>query len=331
MGREGVGGVVGTGAELSATPASDEPRRRRRHAIRFAKGVVGALLIVALVFSLRSQFSNVRADLARISILWLVLAMALAVLGVGSSLFGWRALLGDLGSPLPLGASVRVYSISQLGKYVPGSVWPVLAQMELGRAYGVPRTRAATAFLLALLFSVTSATAIGGLLGLSQSGWGRFCLLLPLVLVLLHPRLIRPLAGLAARILRRPDSVEPLSLRGAGLGAFWMSTQWLLYGLGTSVLAAGLGAHLSVPRVVAAAALAWAAGLVVVFVPAGAGVRESVLVVLLAGEATTSVAVALALLSRLTLTAADGLWALVGLLVRNRSTVNDAATEQIEN
>ena len=40
------------------------------------------------------------------------------------------------GSPLPLAVARRVFLLAQLGKYLPGSVWPVLAQTELGRDLG---------------------------------------------------------------------------------------------------------------------------------------------------------------------------------------------------
>ena len=34
---------------------------------------------------------------------------------------------------------LRVFFLAQIGKYVPGSVWVFVAQMELGRSLGVPR------------------------------------------------------------------------------------------------------------------------------------------------------------------------------------------------
>jgi hypothetical protein len=37
--------------------------------------------------------------------------------------------------------TARILFLGQLGKYLPGSVWPVLAQMELGKTYRVPRHR----------------------------------------------------------------------------------------------------------------------------------------------------------------------------------------------
>jgi uncharacterized membrane protein YbhN (UPF0104 family) len=301
---------------------------RRSRWVRIATWVLPVVLVAALGLSLHSQYSSVRGDLARLSLWTVVAAIALSTAGVGASMLSWRALLADLGSALPLKAAVRVYSFSQLGKYVPGSVWPVLAQMELGRAYGVPRVRAATAFLLGVLVSVVTAVAAGGLLALSTAGWGRLFALLPLVLVFLHPTLLRPLIGLAARLLRRAGAAEPPTLSGVTRGAGWSVGLWLLLGAASTVLAHGLGADVSYLRVVAAVALAWAAGLVIVFAPAGAGVRESVLVLLLAGQIGTGRAVALALLSRLAMSAADGIWALVAVAARHRRPVAGAGGEE---
>ena len=101
----------------------------------------------------------------------------------------WRALLADLGSPLPLRAAAKVFFVGQLGKYIPGSVWPVLAQMEMGRDLGVPRPRSAAAFFLTLPIQL----ATGLLVTLVTPGWDRFgwlLLLVPVLLVLLQPKVI---------------------------------------------------------------------------------------------------------------------------------------------
>ena len=61
----------------------------------------------------------------------------------------WRALMAGVGSPLSVGVASRVLFIGQLGKYLPGSVWPVLAQMELASDHKVPRARTAAASVTA--------------------------------------------------------------------------------------------------------------------------------------------------------------------------------------
>ena len=46
--------------------------------------------------------------------------------------------------------------IGQLGKYIPGSVWPILTQMELGARANVPRSRSASASILTMILSLVT-------------------------------------------------------------------------------------------------------------------------------------------------------------------------------
>jgi glycosyltransferase 2 family protein len=81
---------------------------------------------------------------------------------------------------------------------------------------------------------------------------------------------------------------------------------WILFGLHAWLLAAPLGADVAdVPLVVGSFALAYVAGLLLVPLPAGAGVREGVLVACLSGSLGASGALTVALLSRLLLVVAD--------------------------
>jgi hypothetical protein len=287
--------------------------------MRVAKVILVVGLIAALAYSVHSQWGTVRHDVARLPILDGVAALLLALIATGASMLAWRSMLGDLGSRLPLLPALHIYALSALGKYVPGSVWPVLAQMELGRAYAIPRLRSATAFLLTLMGSVVSATATGGLLAVTSPGWGRLFALLPLVLIVMHPRVLVPLTTAIAKVLRRPAVTEEPSVAGVTRSMGWLLVQWVCIGGGTAIMADGLGSSVSVTRCIAAVALSWAAGLVVVVVPAGAGVREGVLTYLLASSLGSGRALALALLGRLALTLADAFGAALGALVARRA------------
>jgi hypothetical protein len=74
------------------------------------------------------------------------LALLTVLAGLFTSFLGWRAVLADYGGRLPLAGGLRVFFLSQLGKYLPGSIWPAVAQMELGREYKVPRRVSAAAW-----------------------------------------------------------------------------------------------------------------------------------------------------------------------------------------
>jgi hypothetical protein len=49
-----------------------------------------------------------------------------------------RAALAALGGRPPHAGAMRVFYLGQLGKYLPGTIWPAVTQMRLGRDYRVP-------------------------------------------------------------------------------------------------------------------------------------------------------------------------------------------------
>ena len=85
----------------------------------------------------------------------------LVLLGLGLSVLTWRRSLGEVGSALGVPTASRVYLLGQLGKYLPGSVWALVAQAELGRSVGVPRTRGLAASLIAVAVNACTGLAMG--------------------------------------------------------------------------------------------------------------------------------------------------------------------------
>ncbi|HEY9522679.1 MAG TPA: lysylphosphatidylglycerol synthase domain-containing protein, partial [Thermopolyspora sp.] len=220
----------------------------------------------------------------------------------------------DLGSPLPLPGAAKVFFVGQLGKYVPGSVWPVLAQMEMGRDLGVPRPRSAAAFFLT--YPVYLATGLlTALVTLPVFGAGSryawLLVLLPPLVAGLSPKVVNGVIGFGLRLARRPPLERPLSRRGVLASAGWALAGWVAYGVHLALLVAGLGA--TGPRAVAlsfgAFALAWCLGFLVIIAPAGAGVREVAMIAALAPVLDSGSAIAAALCSRLVVSVGDLTWA----------------------
>ncbi|MFD0467311.1 lysylphosphatidylglycerol synthase domain-containing protein [Nonomuraea thailandensis] len=148
------------------------------------------------------------AGFARLS--WAALAGSLVavVAALLGAMLTWRTLLADLGSPLPARPAAKVFFVGQLGKYIPGAVWPVLAQMEMGRDLGVPRPRSAAAFFLMMPVQLATGLLVTLVtLGWNQYGW--LLLFVPLLLVLLEPKVINAVIGYALRRLRREPLERP--------------------------------------------------------------------------------------------------------------------------
>ena len=288
----------------------------RRRVVRVLRWVLAVAALGCVVLALVSRWDEVREQLAQVSPGALLLAFALACAALGTSLLGWRALLADLGSPLPLRPAARVLFLGQLAKYLPGSsVWAMVAQTELARDYGVPRKRAAVAALVLNLVILglglqLALLALPALLHSGAPGWLRWSpVLVPVGLACLTPPLLTRLCNLALRVLRREPLEHAFSWRGIGVAAAALTGTWLLYGLQATVLAADLGADPVgfLPLATGAFAAAWCAGFLVVLVPTGAGTRELVLTLALAGHLPGGAAAALtlAVVSRLLITVSD--------------------------
>lgn len=310
---------------------------RVRRALRVLLAVAAiALLVVAVA----TQWTAVRASTARIGLLPLAHCLFWACTGLLFSALAWRAGLAALGSRLPLVPGLRVFFLSQAGKYLPGSVWPFLAQMELGREHGVPPSRSGTAGVLFLILHLATGLAValvalpfsGELL---DSGYAWFVLLLIPLAVGLHPRVLTLLLGRGFRLLRRP-APPPLTWPAVLAPSAWLLGMWLAYGVSIAVLLAPLGPLTPTTWALAIGgyALAWCAGFLVLVVPAGVGVREAVLVLALIPVLATAPATSVAALARLAHTGGDLIWALAVAprrrAARPASAVADRSGEPVE-
>lgn len=313
------------GEPVAVEPDLGAPRRTswRRSVV---SGLLALVLVVAFGWALSGTWSETVEDIRDQDPLVLLGSLGLAMAGVWMSFELWRGTLAVLGSPVARRPAARLFYVAQLGKYVPGSVWPVVAQMRMGREQGIPRQRTALAFLLTLGLSVLVGLLVGlaalpALLDAEGRGVLFGLLALPVLLALLVPTVINSLLERGLRLLRRPGLEAPLSGRDIARAVLWTIAFWIVFGGHVWLLAVGMGADPwdALPVAIGGFAIAFSIGPLLVVLPAGAGVREAVLVVLLAGLLSRPEAAAVALTSRGVLMLTDGLLAVgAGLLPHRR-------------
>lgn len=284
----------------------------------------GSLLVGLAIWAVASEWSEVRDAVRQLEARWILAALLATVVNVALAGMVWRTVLADLGSTLKLPVAARIFFVGQLGKYLPGSVWPVVMQTELGRDHRVPRRRTATATMVTLLLSVTSALLVV-LLALPlapaalPSGFGWAVLLVFPLAVLLHPSVLAWLVDRALRLAGRETLDQPTTLRGTLLATAWAIGSWTGAGLQVWALAVSLGAPVDLRTAVlliGGYGLAWAVGFIVIIAPAGAGAREVALAAVLAPVLDRSGAVVVVvLLSRVLFTVVDLAAAGIGLMV----------------
>ena len=284
-----------------------------------------ALAVVLLMLALRAQGPQALDAARAVGPVAAVASLVAVVVGLLASAMVWRALLGDLGTRLPLRPALHVFFLGQLGKYVPGSVFAIAAQMELGRAHGAPRSRVGTTGLLFMGVLVaagllTAAVTLPLTSPETLRDYSWVLVVLPVGLVALAPPVLTRLVGLLLRLLRRDPLERPLSWRGTGSALGWALVMWAAYGVHLFVLVRtqelGDDAPDRLLLSTGAYALAWTAGFLFVVAPAGFGVRELALVVALAPVLDSGAALALAGLSRVLMTLGDLGWGAVGALLR---------------
>jgi uncharacterized membrane protein YbhN (UPF0104 family) len=147
-------------------------------------------------------------------------------------------------------------------------------------------------------------------------------LVLPVLVVALAPPVLNRAMALALRLARRPPMPAPLSLGGILRVAGWAIVSWLCYGVHVYLLARQLGADggaLLLLQCTGAFAAAFASGPLLLIVPAGAGVREAALLLLLGSTVTAPVAAVIAVVSRPLFIVGDLVWSGVAVAAARRA------------
>ncbi|MBV6414195.1 MAG: hypothetical protein OMOMHJEC_02017 [Xanthomonadales bacterium] len=222
------------------------------------------------------------------------LALLCGTAGMAALACGWYALLRAAGGRPGFASAFRAYAISQPAKYLPGNVLHFAARHALGRADGGEHGPLLSAAALEAVSLIGTALLLGGTLAsqglLAHTGVSRW---LPLLI---------GFGGLsiAAILLARYRGARCLAWFGAHLAA--ATGYFLASSCAFSLLG---GAPYTAPDLVLpVVSIAWVAGFVVVGAPGGIGVREAVMLQLLAPDSSTAL-VGAVLAFRLTAIAAD--------------------------
>jgi hypothetical protein len=168
---------------------------------------------------LAGQWRQARPLLGRLDVPVLLASWALVLAGIYATFRSWRAVLAELGGVLPHAPGMRVFYLGQLGKYLPGTVWPAVTQMRLGRDYRVPPRASGAAFVVFMLLLIGTGLLVGvpviPLLGRDAADEYRWLgLVVPLFALALSPPVLNRVMAVALRLARRPQMPALLSAGG---------------------------------------------------------------------------------------------------------------------
>lgn len=221
------------------------------------------------------------------------------------TLFGFHAGFREIG---------RAWFLSEFKRYVPGSVWSVLGRVQSSQQLGHPPNVVLAGVSLEIVFiSLTSLLLPAALLvGLPVFGFWRWVILaaIPILLVVIHPRVLSVLFRIGFRIIRKEAPVLTESLGEQLRVLVVYLAGWVSYGFGALFTSL---AFVTLPtadlwRIFASFILAWSIGYVSLVTPMGLGIREGALLVLLGPILGAPVAGLLAVVTRLWIILTELAW-----------------------
>jgi len=267
--------------------------------------VTGMVFVVFRLFDYGSQL-----DISRFNtLMWFVLSGFALIYGLANILLAlaWRSLLVYFAAPTSRLWAIKIYGLTQLAKYIPGNIMHLAGRQAMGQAAGVDGWSLAKASMWELgLISIT----------------GFFFSLL--VLPQFFP--VVPMATMVAFIitlliihigLRRYVSV--FIMRAFGFYVIFLLISGLIF-VGVLVLLMNEN-FIGFPQIFilcGAFVIAWLVGLITPGAPAGAGVRELVLIVLLKGTVLESDLLLAVMLSRMVTVCGDISYFLLAFFFLNR-------------
>lgn len=297
--------------------------------IGMALAIAGTVGFVGYVLS-SLHFEDLRSHLSLTTVAALVGSMLLYTLVVPLGALAWKRMLAEMGHRIGFLAAQTILLATQVGKYLPGNVGQHIGRIGLSLSHGIPApvliASMAYEVVLLLLADVLTALVSGalskpGLQLLQQDRATGMAIVIAVAIAGLAaiPLLGKVLPLLVEKFVRKQAAparrLTPLRLKTVATVIAIDACAMLCVGASISVLAFGLFPEMPVDFALLTAAftIAWAVGFMTPGAPAGIGVREALLLVMLGPSLGAANASLLILALRIATTLGDLLCFVVGL------------------
>jgi uncharacterized membrane protein YbhN (UPF0104 family) len=287
---------------LDSRKMTPEDNNRSSVLAPFVKNVLKVVLVLTVLYFVWRQLALNWDEVAQYdwvinySLLLLSVLLHLVTFVLFSSV--WCFLISGFGYRVSLRHGFMVQYITNLGRYVPGKIWPVFGMLYLAKRIGVKEEAAVTSWVIAQVFAIPAAflTGLACLLFLPETaafetgsfvGLGVYLVaassLVMSLLLLFAPNRMFYLFNIVLKLLKRSPVTFQLSIATAFKVYFGYFICWLCYGLSFWVFLQSIASGSDIPLIPSMGAfiIAYQVGYLAMFSPGGLGVRELVLSTLL--------------------------------------------------
>ena len=309
-------GIVVTSSDARANDR-EEPDKPRWWSV--VKQLIRLSILAAVAWGIwrafrraHQGFADQEFSLRQVEVTWLIISGVCYLAGLAPCWIFWHRTLQAMGQHPRWRESLRAFWIGHLGKYVPGKAMVVVLRTGLIHSERVNRTVAATSVFVETLTMMAVGAFLSSVILLCTSDHVALTLLAVALMLCSGIPTVPPIFQRLVRLLRvhraNPDIEQAIS----GLNYRLMASGWVIITLGWVFLGLSLWATLrsfaagelvmmdslrDVPLLTATVGLAMVAGFLSL-IPGGLGVRDGILMTLLAPAYGAKVAVVSAILLR---------------------------------
>jgi uncharacterized membrane protein YbhN (UPF0104 family) len=276
---------------------------------------IKAILILVVCYFVYLKLSENWADVIQydwsINYELLLLSLLVHLFALLIMSYVWVILISGFGYNVKLKDAFKISYIANLGRYIPGRIWPVFGMAYLAKQIKIEEQTSITSWIVAQFFSLPSAFLLGVVCVLlspellDQAGQflsGSFYLISLLIIILSLLMIFFPAKALGflnilLRKFKKPEVSFELSVKTALSIYVGYIIGWFVYGLSFWLLIISVTSNFDISLITAVGSfvLAYQIGYLAIITPGGIGVRELVLTVILnpyLGVLSASIAVA---------------------------------------
>lgn len=275
------------------------------------KFILIAVICYFVYLKLAENWGNVKQYDWSINYLMLFLSLIIHLLALFIMSFVWVILISGFGHKVKLKDAFKISYIANLGRYIPGRIWPVFGMAYLAKRINIEEQTSVTSWIVAQLFSLPSAFLLGFFCILfsptilNQAGSflsSSFYLISLLIailslLIIFAPSRVLIFLNVILRKLNKKEVSFDLSVKTAISIYLGYIIGWFTYGLAFWLFIMSVTSNFDISLITAIGTfvLAYQIGYLAIFTPGGIGVRELLLAVILnpyLGILSASIAVA---------------------------------------
>ncbi len=251
--------------------------------------IIKTILFITVIWFI---FNNVYSNLDRIKAVsytnydpkYLFFSVVMIFVALIYPVFVWKYLISILGESIKTPAAMRIWFLSNLGRYIPGKVFQVAGLIYLSAREGIAKSKA----VQSILFSQITSNGLGLFMGLGlislQTGAEEFpnhfhialILIIIFILMLWFPSLIFRSSNFILKKINKDQIDQGVGKREYMIYLSLQIVNWMLMSISLAFLVKSY-TDLSITQnaeVLYVLPLSWTIGILAVFAPGGIGVRE---------------------------------------------------------